>query len=513
MIVFNDTGIVLYRYLRALSVKVSRGTVHRLLDTPAGNSLRGISDALDALRIKNEVYQLPPSEDYFAQVDAPFITMLQVSKAPFCVVTKKDDSIVEFYNSEGKKYRIGADVFLKKWTGTVLLSEVTEKPPSDPLYFWKNIAYTLSKHKAFIAVFLMLCLGILTVLRQEHPHTLTAYAGISAFGVLLSVAILYKEQFNEHFLEKFCHIGKAVDCNKVLHSKGASFAGMSLGELSLLYFATLFLFGLLCPNEFYGVAALCSIAALCVTVYSVGYQIFIIRKACMLCMLVNVTIWASAALLYGSRYLFAFHISPYALCSCAAIGCICLMAGVSIKNLCKDRQEKYALRQRMAYLLTPEAFQRLLPLEAQIESPIAETAALLNQSGDGERVMIVTNPNCGNCAKVHRQIKELSSAIPLSMVLLTFPNDKSGEYVAQTVIAAYRAEGWHKAMSMLNEWYNNRTISEAEKYPIDPEAEQMWREQQEYCRAQGISKTPVAIAGRHYIPEVYSLPELRYVLT
>lgn len=44
----------------------------------------------------------------------------------------------------------------------------------------------------------------------------------------------------------------------------------------------------------------------------------------------------------------------------------------------------------MAYLLTPEAFQRLLPLEAQIENPIAETAALLNQSGDGERVMIVT---------------------------------------------------------------------------------------------------------------------------
>ena len=99
------------------------------------------------------------------------------------------------------------------------------------------------------------------------------------------------------------------------------------------------------------------------------------------------------------------------------------------------------------------------------------------------------------------------------MVLLTFPNDKSGEYVAQTVIAAYRAEGWHKAMSMLNEWYNNRTISEAGKYPIDPEAEQMWREQQEYCRAQGINKTPVAIAGRHYIPEVYSLSELRYVLT
>lgn len=45
MMTVNNTGIVLYRYLRALSVKVSRDTVHRLLDTRAGNSLRGVSDA------------------------------------------------------------------------------------------------------------------------------------------------------------------------------------------------------------------------------------------------------------------------------------------------------------------------------------------------------------------------------------------------------------------------------------------------------------------------------------
>lgn len=106
--------------------------------------------------------------------------MLQVSKAPFCVVTKKDDSIVEFYNSEGQKHRIGANVFLKKWTGTVLLGQLGEDPV-DPLFFWKNIAYTLFKHKVLIAVFLMLCLGILTVLRQgtsSHIDGIRGYLGV-----------------------------------------------------------------------------------------------------------------------------------------------------------------------------------------------------------------------------------------------------------------------------------------------------------------------------------------------
>ena len=42
----DNIDIVLYHYLQALSVKVSRGTVHRLLNTPLGDSIRSISDAL-----------------------------------------------------------------------------------------------------------------------------------------------------------------------------------------------------------------------------------------------------------------------------------------------------------------------------------------------------------------------------------------------------------------------------------------------------------------------------------
>lgn len=51
----DNTSTVLYRYLRTLSVKASRSTVHHLLNTPVGDSMRGISDALDALHIKNMV--------------------------------------------------------------------------------------------------------------------------------------------------------------------------------------------------------------------------------------------------------------------------------------------------------------------------------------------------------------------------------------------------------------------------------------------------------------------------
>lgn len=53
MLGVDNTGKVLYHYLRALHVKVSKTTVYRLLDTPLGNSMRGISDALDSSTMRH----------------------------------------------------------------------------------------------------------------------------------------------------------------------------------------------------------------------------------------------------------------------------------------------------------------------------------------------------------------------------------------------------------------------------------------------------------------------------
>ena len=78
----DNISVVLYRYLRTLSVKVSRDTVHRLLSTPLGGGMRGISDALDALHIKNEVFRLL-SRDYFLKLETPLSQCLRWTKNLF----------------------------------------------------------------------------------------------------------------------------------------------------------------------------------------------------------------------------------------------------------------------------------------------------------------------------------------------------------------------------------------------------------------------------------------------
>ena len=154
----DNISVVLYCYLRTLSVKVSRDTVHRLLSTPLGGGMRGISDALDALHIKNEVFRLL-SRDYFLKLETPFITMLEVDKKSFCVVTKKDDFIVEFINGEGGKRHVKVDKFLQHWTGTVLLGEPTEATPNEQFYIMRNIVFYLLRYRFIIALLFVHSVG------------------------------------------------------------------------------------------------------------------------------------------------------------------------------------------------------------------------------------------------------------------------------------------------------------------------------------------------------------------
>lgn len=81
---YTDHIALLYRFLRLLHVLVDRGMVARLLSHPLGNSLRGLSDALDALGVRNAAYQLPP--EYFDKLEAPFIALTHRTDDPFTIM-------------------------------------------------------------------------------------------------------------------------------------------------------------------------------------------------------------------------------------------------------------------------------------------------------------------------------------------------------------------------------------------------------------------------------------------
>ena len=508
MLGVDNTSEVLYHYLRALHVKVSTMTVHRLLDTPLGNSMRDISDALDSLHVSNAAYQLP--KEYLDELEAPCIVIMNDNDSPFCLIEKIEETHITLSHSQ--RLRVSKQQFLQKWTGTVLVGEVTESTIQEKNCKLKDIAMWIQRHQLLLAGIIAILL-ILYSTKRNYSTGISLYLVTLCTGLLISSAILYKETANSRFLHRFCHIGKTIDCNEVLHSKGSHIIGMGLGELSLLYFSALLLFTLICPHEFYCISIICSIIAIGFTLYSVIYQLFIIRKGCMLCMLINLIVWSSCVILYIQKGQFNKEFSLSAMLSFTAIACICLTGWLQIKALLKIKEEGKQFKVQFSNLLNPDNFQKLLFAETQIGAMVNKEIALHNQISSTTQLMIVTNPNCKNCARIHSHIKEIASNVSLSLVLLTFPKDGIGDKVAKTIIAAYRTDGWEKAITALEEWYKNHKIKGIDKYAITAEEQRIWKQQQIYCSQQHISQTPSMIIDGYYVPEFYQLKELKYVLT
>lgn len=505
----DNTSEVLYHYLHALQVKVSKMTVRRLLDNPLGSSMRGISDALDALHVNNAVYQLPT--EYFDKLESPFIAVTNDNDSPFCLVEEIEKEHIIITMPHTRSMRVSKQQCLQKWTGGVLVGEITEKTIQERNYRLKNIGEWIKQYQLLLAGIVAILL-ILHHTSRNHSPEMVLYLLTLCTGILVSAAILYKETINNHFLYRFCHIGKAINCNEVLHSKGSRIAGIGLGELSLFYFSTLLLFALFRSHDFYYISAICSVIAMGFTIYSIIYQLFIIHKGCMLCMIINLIVWGNCITLYLLKDYSNKSFSIQAVSSIIAISCICLIIWIQIRKLLKYNEERKQLKTHFADLLSPEVFQTLLTLKPQIGEMPKDTIVLHNDIAGENQLLLVTNPNCKNCARMHSQVQKITSEQPISLILLTFPGDNIGKQVAQTVIAVYLEEGWEKAMKVLSKWYSTHRI---ENIPncITDEAQYIWKQQQLYCLQQQINETPATIVNRHYLPYIYQIENLKYVLT
>ncbi len=482
----NATSEVVHHFLRSLTVKVSRTTVCRLLDSPLGNTMQGISDALNALHVNNVVYQLQPK--YLEKLHGPFITQLETSHSTFCLVEKIEPDRLIITTAEVSHMPISRKLFAHQWTGTVLFGETTSKTVCESHCLLSNIHYMCRQHRILIAGIISVLLVFSSIWSRNYPTGLPLYLSALVCGILISTIILYREMVDNHFLHRFCHIGKVIDCNEVLKSKGANIAGIGIGELSWMYFTTMFFFTAVCPKEFHLLAALSVFIAIAFTLYSVIYQIFFIRKACLFCMLTTFSVWLTAVALYIIRNNFEWRFSIRILFSMIAVSTICVIFWIQAKALVSSDKEKHFLKNKLSGLLNPITFQKLLALKPKVRTMIHPDIALHNSADSTkDRLMVVVNPNCKACAKVHRHIREISADISISLVIYT--NDRLSVHIAQTILSAYLSEGWDRAIYLLEVWFEVQEIPDVEKYELNDTAQLLWRQQQEYCERNNISHT------------------------
>ena len=67
-------------------------------------------------------------------------------------------------------------------------------------------------------------------------------------------------------------------------------------------------------------------------------------------------------------------------------------------------------------------------------------------------------------------------------------------------------------MKALSEWFSTHHIEDIPNNITD-ETQDIWKQQQLYCLQQQINETPTIIVNKHYLPYIYQIENLKYVLT
>ena len=500
----DHTTYILYRFLKELSVKISYGSIRQSLDTPMGNTLRGISDALDEFHIVHEVYQLPA--EYLKELECPFISVIQ--NGHFCIVKNMNEKEVMLISDKGKKSIVSLEFFLTIWKGTVLIIDPLQTVQQESYYRVKQIVSYLYTYRYFI----ILALAGMMYLFVNHAHIgETLFNLMTWVGLAVAIGIIYKESYDKDFLQRFCKIGTVVDCNGILHSKAANIGGLvSLGEMALLYFSTLFLYTAIHGADYLMVWVLSTAIALITTLWSVVYQVIIAKKLYMLCTLLDMVIWAQAAILYGFYHTDSLGLTPSSVVLLLLVAGLCCSIWYSLKELISANYQSIQLKtQKEALLSYPVLLDTLLSMETEI--PQAESSIVLHNEKQADRkIQIIINPHCKHCALHYKEWLRLDTSV--SLLFFISDRNRQDKEVALAVISCYIRYGFRQAMDLLGEWFDKHDTGLIIHYPLVPQAEQVLEAQRAYCNKIHLQHTPFITINERKMPGIYTIEDLHYVL-
>lgn len=254
---------------------------------PLPHSIRSLSDTLDELQVENMVCRLEFGQ--LSEIEGPFIAVAGRDEYPFCLVERfdTDNQSVRLRTASGQKAELTFEQFRAVWDGTVLMAEKGEQTHEDSwLVYWvkQSLAFIDRTSNYWVAGLTAALLGIV-VLHSPEPSDLRYL--IKAAGVVISLLVIVKATFAPHLAQRFCQLGKHTDCNEVFRSAGAKLFGwVSLGELSLAYFAASLLWGLLLAVKPAAVFPALDVLALFFVIYSLVWQLATGRW-CPLCLAID----------------------------------------------------------------------------------------------------------------------------------------------------------------------------------------------------------------------------------
>jgi uncharacterized membrane protein/thiol-disulfide isomerase/thioredoxin len=482
-----------------------------LLSHPDYGGLTSITDTLTEFGIENTAAQLPFNAIH--NLSEPFLTLIkQDHQELFVLLYPTFNGDLKLYLGSNNSEKITLETLKTLWTGNIVV--IDKKLRTKKIWVTPNLSV--------LGLSILPILLTLLYIFSNPTLLLILFFILSILGILLSIQIVNHQLGLENsFTSKFCTLGLNTSCDSVLNDKSSKLTkSIRLSDIGIIYFASQILISLFSGNLHHSAISiqyLLSISAVPFILYSLYLQKYIIKKWCPLCLGVLGILFVQGIIagLAINRVSIA-DTEMYSLLVIPVITLIVITAWKllihTIKGSISAKEltiESLSFRKNY-YLLLP-----YLKEQISIQTDFNFETLEIGNSHAKNRLVLITNPLCESCIKLHHVIEKLiTSYNDLSVKQIYYVPLNNTD--PRTIIAGHLlAQNKTKKFLLIKEWYSNPNPEFfTNKYGkvLLHESAITLQKHKDWCHSNRIYKTPTLLLNGKRFPNIYRPEDMEFLI-
>ena len=525
----KDNAVIITSYLlKKLGIKYTDYYLSKQLQThPFYPSLAAVSDVFTSYSIESEALRV--SYEDLLDLQTPFIAHLNIDNGFFIIVERAREDGIFFNSGEKILKHIKKEEFIKFWNN-IVFQAIPSTKSEEPNFVKHRRKEQLEKIKIPAMVTFVLFSFLSCVLIKPAMVYLLPLFFAKMLGLFFAILLVMQELgYHSEIAAKLCTMSKSAGCNEVLKSKASKlFSNVFLADVGLIWFTTSALYLLFVAIISTGMPALTLLGWLAVCsapmiLFSISYQIFIIKKYCPLCLGVMLALIIEI-ILFPVVYHFRFqlpHISEILMMG--TMLCITAFIWFALKHLLikntslQNSEIQYFHLRRKPHVIESQLMESDAADMSKLPTPIRLTDNDTNMT-----LTTVINLYCNPCKRAFEKIKYLlaevcKDTVNVNVILMCDTDDHDDVITKTTLhfmaIAAQHPFDYTKAA--LFDWFDLKDYNVwSKKYPVSINNYHLTllKSHVTWFNENKLEGTPVFFLNNKKIPYSIDLEDLQYLI-
>lgn len=509
---------ILEYFLDALDINYTKHFIRTLYqEHPHKYNMFGLKKMLDVYGVRTIGVRIESKD--LSSLNYPCILHIH---GDFVVGLDCKSDIVRFLQ-HGKETTLSYDVFRQAWTGNALVVQETTDAiePEYKEHRRDELMFMAKTYCIPVMLILAVVIGLVSNFGSMGIFEVIRIL-LSCSGIFVCTMLMEKQLYGEsRYGDRVCSLFHHADCNSILDGPMTKVFGVSWSEVGLGYFMANILLLSLFPASSGFIAAVNWIAML-YGIWSVYYQWRVAKSWCVLCMIVQVIIWAmgiTAAILWQTEP-FVLDITSSLLACIVFVISIMTVHQYASNHVVKEERVR-AVQLYRALKTNGVVAKVLFEKSEYYETTLNDSSIIFGNPKAKMCITILGNLHCNPCARMHKRVERLLSMrkdeICVQYIFSSF--NKELEDCSRYLISYYFDHSEDEAMYKFALWYTKekfnykKDVKEKNAHMHITMVEKEIEKHRLWCEKTSLVATPTVLINGHVLPKEYELEDVAMIIS